>query len=74
MLNINPMVTGYRLIISIGYKYTVRKVLYLIFTEYSGSTKAVITYLSKYRYQFDNVFIISVAGTLVMSKFFGYVN
>ena len=65
------MVPGERLIVAIGYKYSARKVLSFIVTDNSGSTKTVITYLSKYPDQFTNVTIRPVARTLVMSIFLG---
>ena len=49
VLRSKPMV---RPLIDIGYKYNTRKVLSFIVTEDSGSTKAGITYLSKYPEQF----------------------
>ena len=60
--------------ITIGYKYNGRKVLYLIVTEEAGSTESGILYLSKYHDPFAIVDIHTVACTLVMYKFFGYVN
>ena len=68
------MVPGDRPLIAIGHNYKSRNVLSLIATEDAGSTKADITYLSKYPGPFDNVAILPVDITLVMSKLFGYVN
>ena len=67
------MVPGDRPLVAIGYKYNVRKVLYFIVTDNSGSTKTGIPYLSNYPYQFTNVVISPVAHPLVMS-FFSAVN
>ena len=68
MLRSKPMVPGYRPLISIGYKYNVRKVLYFIVTDNAGSTKTGIPYLSKYPDQFNNVSIPPVPRPLAMSK------
>ena len=57
MLRIKPMVPGDRPLISIGYKYNMRKVIYFIVTDNAGSTQAGITYLSKYCDQFTNASI-----------------
>ena len=46
MFNRKPMVYRYRPLVSIGYKYNAWKVLYFIDTEYAGSAKADISYLS----------------------------
>ena len=66
--------TGDRLLISIGYKYNVQKVLYFITIEDVGSKKAGITYLYKYTEPFDNYSILTVARIILMYKLFGYVN
>ena len=57
MLRIKPMVPGDRPLISIGYKYNMRKVLYFIVTENAGNIQAGIPYLSKYCDQFTNASI-----------------
>ena len=64
------MVHEDRTLISIGYKYNARKVIYFIVTENAGSTKTGIPYLSKYPDQFTNAAISPVARPLVMSIFF----
>ena len=61
------MVPVDRPLISTGYKYNDRKVLYFIVTDNAGITKTDIPYLSKYPYQFTNVAIHPVALPLVMS-------
>ena len=61
-------------LIAIGYKYNNQEVLSFITTVVAGSTKAVITGLSKYPYHFSNVAIPPVARTLIMFKLFGSVN
>ena len=48
------MVPGDRPLITIGYKYNARKILYFIVTDNSGSTKTCITCLSMYPDQFTN--------------------
>ena len=63
-----------RPITDIGYKYDTLKILYLISTEYTGITKEGIPYLYNYPGQFSNISIHPIACTLVMSKFFGYVD
>ena len=68
------MVPRHRSLISIGYKYDAREFLYFIVTEEVVSTKAGITYLSKYPFPFYCVAIHPVACSLIMYKFFGYVN
>ena len=68
VLRSNHMVLGDRPLISIGYKYSPRKVLYYIFTDNAGSTKTGIPYLYKYPGQFTNVSICTVDRPLVMSK------
>ena len=61
-------------LISIGYKYNSRKLLSFIVTEDAGSTKAGLSYLSKYPGQFSDDSILPVTCPLVMYKFFGYFN
>ena len=68
VLRSNHMVPGSRPLISIGYKYNARNVIYFIVTDNAGITKTGITYLSKYTDQFTNVSIRPVACPLVMSK------
>ena len=68
MLKSNHMVPGDRPLITIGYKYSTRKVPYFIVTDNAGSTKTGIPYLSKYPDQFTNVSIRPVARILVISK------
>ena len=63
-----------RPIIVIGYKYNVRKVLYIIVKDNAGSTEEDLPYLLKYPDQFSNVAILPVDSPLVMYKFFGSVN
>ena len=43
----NPMVPGGRTLISVGYKYNMKNVLYFIITYNAGSTKTGLPYLSK---------------------------
>ena len=62
------MVPRYRPLISIGYKYNARKVIYFIVADNAGRTKNGIPYLSKYPNKFTNVAIVPVARPLVMSK------
>ena len=69
----NPIVPGFNALIYIGYKYNVQKVLSFIVTDYASSTKAYITYLSKYPDQCSNVPILPVALSFVVSKVFGSV-
>ena len=57
MLRSNPMVPGVRSLISIGYKYNTKKVLYFIVTENEGSIKLGLPDLYKYPDQFYNVSI-----------------
>ena len=66
VLRSKPMVPGGRLLIAIGYKYNVRKVLSIIVTDNTGRKKTVIPYLSKYPDQFTNVAIHPIARPLVM--------
>ena len=54
LLNKNSMLTISRPLISIGYNYNARKVLYLIATKDTGITNTSILYLSKYPYPFSN--------------------
>ena len=68
------MVPRGRPIISIGYNYNARKVIYFIVTEDAGRTNSGLTYLSNYTEQFSNVAILPIDCTLVMHKLFGYVN
>ena len=68
VLRIKHMVPGDSLLIYIGYKYNVKKVLSFIITDNSGSTNTGIPYLSKYPDQFTNVAIRPAALPLVMSK------
>ena len=68
------MVPGGRPLITIGYKYNARKVLYFIVTENSGSPQASLTYLFNHPDQSTNVSISSVARPLVMYKFLGAIN
>ena len=70
VLRSKPMVPGGRLLIDIGYNCNLCKVLSFIVTYNSGSTQAVLPYLSKYLDQFTNVANFPVARTLVKSKFF----
>ena len=58
----------------IGYKYNYGKVLYLITTVDTDSTKSGINYLSKYPETFYNVEIFPVDCSLVTPKFFQSVN
>ena len=51
------MVPGVRSLISIGYKYNTKKVLYFIVTENEGSIKLGLPDLYKYPDQFYNVSI-----------------
>ena len=74
MLNKNYRVPGNRPIIAIVCKYNSQKVLSFIVTEDTRITKAGIPLLSNYPEHFSNFSIRTVAYTLVMSKFFGYVN
>ena len=74
MLRIKPIVPRGRLIIVIGYKYNVCKVLSFIVTDNTGITQAGLTYLSKYPDQFYNVSILPVVSTLVMYNLFLSVN
>ena len=74
MLRSKPVVPGDRPLISIGYKYNVWNVLFLIVTDNTGRTKAGIPYLYKYTDQFTNVTIFPVDRPLVMSNFFSGVN
>ena len=64
------MVPGDRLLIAIGYKYNMRKVLYFIVIDNTGITQRGLTYLSKYSDQFTNVAIFPVDRLLVMSTYF----
>ena len=74
MLGSKTVVTGGRALIYIDCKYNTCKVLYFIATADAGSTKAGLTYLSKYPDTFYNVAIHPVAHTLVMYKLFLSVN
>ena len=47
VLRSNPMIPGYRPLISIDYKYNARNFLYCILTDNVGSTKTGIPYLPK---------------------------
>ena len=66
VLRSKPMVTRYRPLIAIGYRYNVRKVLSFIVTDKSGSTNTGIPYLFKYPNQFNNISIRPVVCPLVM--------
>ena len=68
------MVPGYILLIYIGYKYTMQKILSFVASEDGGITNYGITYLSKYPYPFSNVAIRRVDNPLVMNKLFGFGN
>ena len=74
MFRNNPMVTGGRLLVSIGYKYNLLKVIYFIVTEDTWITKAGIPYLYKYPDHFSNIAIHPVAHPLGMYKLFGSVH
>ena len=74
VLRSNNMVPGGIRLITIGYKYDVRKVLYFIIKEDTGMKKSGIPYLSKYPITFSNVSICPFAHLLVMYKFFAYGN
>ena len=74
MFRSNNMLPGGSLLLAIGYKYTVWKVISCIFTYKAGSKQAGLTYLSKCPDHFSNVYIIPVARPLVMYKLFGSVN
>ena len=52
MFRSNPVEPRGRPLIAVGYNYNVRKVISLIVIEVAGSTKPVLTYLSKYPDQF----------------------
>ena len=69
-----PTIPGGRLLLDIGNKYNEWKVLSFIVTDNKVITNAVLTYLSKYTDQFNNVAILPVSRPLVVSKFFGSVN
>ena len=73
-LNKNSKVSGYRPLISIGYKYNACRVLYFITTADAGSTNSDIPYLSMYPEPFSNFSIFPVAHPLSMSKLFVSVN
>ena len=62
------MVPGDSPLIAVGYNYNVRKVLSVIVTDNTRSTKTGIPYVSKYPDQFTNVAIRPVARPLVMLK------
>ena len=74
VLRSNHMVPRGRLLIAIGYKYNVRKVIYFIVTDNTWITQEGLPYLSKYSDKSNNVSIFPVACPLVMYKFFGSVN
>ena len=74
VLKRKSMVPKYMPIVSIGYKCNYWKVLYFIATEYLGIINSIIPYLSNHPYQFDNVNILPVYCTLVVSRFLGSVN
>ena len=57
VLSRKPMVPRGRLLITIGYKYTTRKVLSFIVTDNVRSTQASLPYLYKYPDQFNNLYI-----------------
>ena len=71
MLRRKPMVPRGSPIITIGYKYSAWKVLFLIVTENAGITKAGLNCLSQYPDQFSNVANIPAAFTQSMYKFLG---
>ena len=66
VLRSKHMVNGGILLIAIGYKYNVRKVLYFIVTYNAGITQTGLPCLSKYPDQFTNVSICPVARPLVI--------
>ena len=68
MLRSKPVVAGDRPLISIGYKYNARKVIYFIVTDNTGITKTFVAYLLNYPDQFTNVSIRPVTRPLAMSK------
>ena len=68
VLKRSSTLTRDRMIIDIGYKYNLRKVLSFIATEDRGSTKYDIPSLSKYHDPFSNVAISHVACPLVMYR------
>ena len=74
VLSSNPMVPRGRLLIAIGYKYNMQKVLCFIITENSRITQAGITHLYNYSDHFSFVAIHPVYRPLVVYKFFEYVN
>ena len=63
-----------RPIMYIVYKYNMQKVLSFITAEVAGSTKGVITYLSKYHAMFSSFSIHTVYFSLVIYEFFVSVN
>ena len=74
VLRSKPMVPGDRPLITIGYEYNARKVLYFIVTDNIGITENGIPYFSKYPYQFTNVAIHmtlnSVSAISIGSEYF----
>ena len=65
VLKIKSVVPKDRPLISIGYKYKIQKVLYLIATEDTGNIKADITFVFNYPEPFDNVDIKPVYHPLL---------
>ena len=64
VLRSKTVVPGGWSLISIGYKYNMRNVLYFIVTENTGSTQACITCLSNYPDHFTNFAILPAAFPL----------
>ena len=64
------MITGGKLLVYIGYKYTARKVLSFIVTYGADITQSGLPFLSKYPDQFTNVAICPITCPLVMKKTF----
>ena len=61
-------------LISIGYKYNMRNVLYFIVTENTGIKQIGLPYLSNYPKQFNNVVITPLDIPLVMYIYISAVN
>ena len=74
VFNSKSMVSGYRLMLAIGYNYNSQKVISSIATEGAGSTKYDILCLSSYSDQFTHVAVRPLFFPHIISKLFRYEN
>ena len=69
-----PIVPGGRPLMSIGYKYNPRKVLFFIATDGAVSTEPGNTYLSCFPEIYSNVSVCSVVRPRLLGRYFNACN